>query len=191
MNLTEALKTIQLAKRNGEKVIAIALMVERILESIVVHYLFKNPSPEREFFEAHVVSSDWFSFSSKKRLVVSIVNLGNYMQGPSKAGLERSLKAVMELRNAFAHGDITVDAKGRYVIRYFSGAPKEMELDDSYWTAVERQLHDCIRTLDQLMVSMGMQAETSHSKLLDASEGKIQVPTITDIPPNAPSSPQQ
>ncbi len=157
-------KELDQARLNGGKIIWCAICLEKKLEGIISTYMFPPSVPPndkgRSFFLNRILSSDLFSYSAKKGLVVTIVNQDDLLQGRDKDRLSRLLKEVMDYRNAFAHGDIIYHADNGCMLRCWQGGPKTSILDDEYWDQVE----DCFITTHDLVDQIGSSLRDKHHK---------------------------
>jgi len=119
--------------------------IEDTLERIISYYFFGDDERNKERaqrFSALVLASDWCSFSSKRRLVMHIVNETGALKGEAKNEYEKLLMKVMSIRNAFAHGTVSTDGR-RVKLAYYEGTPRTKFLDDDYLTDVETALNRC------------------------------------------------
>lgn len=139
INLTEAMNLGGEARRNRLKVIEGALSVENQLDTVILHYFFGSSHERRAVFESLVLNSDWCSFAAKRKLITHIINEQNLLSGREKGELDKLMKDVMAVRNAFAHGKISSDDK-RAWLSYFEGTPRKVELTDEYLTEIETLL---------------------------------------------------
>ena len=83
------------------------------------------------------MKSDHLSYAAKKGLVVEIMNSESLLKGNEKNDLEKSLKDVMDFRNAFAHGDVTFEEDKGCVLSYWKGGLKRDILTEEYWNNLE------------------------------------------------------
>jgi hypothetical protein len=106
--------------------------IENLLERVISYYFFGDDELNKERaqrFSALVLASDWCSFSSKRRLVMHIVNETGALKGEVKNEYEQLLRDVMSTRNAFAHGTVSTDGR-RVKLAYFEGAPRSVPRHD-------------------------------------------------------------
>ncbi|HEY5753706.1 MAG TPA: hypothetical protein VIT21_11200 [Chthoniobacterales bacterium] len=133
--------------QNKLRIFDTTFSIEDTLERIISHYFFGDDASNKERaqkFSALVLGSDWCSFSSKRRLVMHIINETGALKGEAKNEYDKLLRDVMSARNAFAHGTVSTD--GRQVkLAYFEGAPRTKFLDDEYLTQVETALNRCFQ----------------------------------------------
>jgi hypothetical protein len=121
--------------------------IERMLDRIISHY-FYGPFSEQnkdfiDKFNSLILSSDWCSFSSKRKLVLKIVNELNLLEGKYKDGYEKLLRNVMSIRNALTHGELSTD--GRIVmLKYYEGESKEIIMDEAYFQIAETKVNSCL-----------------------------------------------
>ena len=65
------------------------------------------------------------------------MNSESLLNGRDKADLQKSLKDVMDFRNAFAHGEVTFEEDKGCVLSYWRGGPKRDILSEEYWNKLE------------------------------------------------------
>lgn len=143
--------------KNKLRVLEAAFEIEGALERIIAHYFFGEDECNKASsnnFSKLVLASDWCSFSSKRRLVMHIVNEKNALTGEAKNTFDKLLGKVMTARNAFAHGAISTDGR-RVKLAYFQGAPKSEFLDDDYLAELEITLNKCWRLVHEVAFSTG------------------------------------
>ena len=73
VNISAALEAHRLVLSNASEVISSALAIEKQLETIVAYYFFGNEFQKRFFFQSVILTSDWCGFSSKRKVVMSIL----------------------------------------------------------------------------------------------------------------------
>jgi hypothetical protein len=147
INLGVADANLKEANANRQKVILGALAIECEIDDIIAVYLFHENKQKKHFFCSWFSSSDWFSFSAKRRVLLAIVNESNLLQGKQKEEFDYNLSKVIKYRNAFTHGDIIETNEGT-IISYFEGQQQEKLLSDEYWDELERIL---ISTFERTM----------------------------------------
>jgi hypothetical protein len=137
MDVTAAWEMIRRLRDRGTKVLAAALAIEDVIVQILARTIFEEMDKHRNFAVGLIFTSDWCSFSAKRRLLLAAIERFTLLEGKAKTGLDESLSRVMRYRNAFAHGSIEFDGKS-YVLRYFESTPKVATLNDEYWEKLER-----------------------------------------------------
>jgi hypothetical protein len=159
VNIGSAYKNLQAAQANGQKIISATLGIEVQLETIITYHVFGKFGPEVAFFSNHILAADWFSFSSKRKLVLTIVKERNCLKGENKNRFEKLLRDIMSYRNAFAHGAIVEKSDGTY-ISYFENTQQERLLSDDYWTQVENIFQEALEKLMLVQKRMGIKTTT-------------------------------
>lgn len=149
INLGVANVNLSAANENRQKVILSALAIEREIDDIIAVYLFHNNKQKMRFFYSWFSSSDWFSFSAKRRVLFAIVNEIDLLQGKQKAKFDLDLSKVIKYRNAFTHGEIIETNEGT-IISYFEGQQQEKLLSDEYWDELEKTFRSTLETTIQL-----------------------------------------
>jgi hypothetical protein len=155
VNVGKAYENLQAVQANGQKIIQATLGIEVQLETIITHRVFGKFGPEVSFFNNHILSADWFTFSGKGKLVLAIVNEGNHLAGKDKNRFEKLLRDIMSYRNAFAHGAIVEKSDGTY-ISYFANTQQEKLLSDEYWTQVESTFQEALDKIIIVQKGMGI-----------------------------------
>jgi hypothetical protein len=135
-----------------------AYNIENLLETIITHYFFGINSPDTkdkaEKFKSLILTSDWCSFSSKKKLILQIVNELSLLNGKTKSTYETLLSKVMRFRNAFTHGDMTTN--GEIVkLKFYEGQPKTQTVDEQYLTEIETAINECFNITWELALKTG------------------------------------
>ena len=140
IDVAAGVKELNCARENGAQVVYAATSVETQLEDFLLLYFigpFLGPDERRDFFVHNVLQSSGISYSFKKELVLKIVDKYGFVKGKDKSDLTKCLKSIMDWRNAFAHGRLEHDSQLGAVLRFFSGSPKAITLNDEYWSQVE------------------------------------------------------
>ena len=128
--------------------------IEWRLNKIISHYFYGpyNESQKllRDRFESQILTSDWCSFASKRKLLLHIVKDLKLLARKDQEEYSRQLRKVMSYRNAFAHGQTVTD--GRVVkLRYFEGNPMEVELNEAYFKNVEKAMQNCFLLTQKIL----------------------------------------
>ena len=149
---TGVAKTIvETAHQNRLSVIESALSVERTLEEVIIRYFLGDSHNMVEAFESLILHTDWCSFAAKRRLVNHIIKDKNLLGDRELKNFDELLGNVMSFRNAFTHGRIRGEAKGRVFLSYFKVSPKDVELTDEFLTHVETTLQSASNKADALL----------------------------------------
>ena len=139
--------------KNKIKIFETAGSIERLIDLIIAEYFYGDYSETnkdfRKRFKNLVLSSDWCSFATKKKLVIHIITEFNFLNKKEKEEFNQLLFKTMSYRNAFAHGTTVTD--GRIVkLRYYEGGQKEKKLDDTYFSEVQSNLNKCYVTAEHI-----------------------------------------
>jgi hypothetical protein len=148
IDVPAGVKELNSARENGAQVVYAATSVETQLEDLLLLYFmgpFLGPEERREFFVHNVLQSSGISYSFKKELVLKIVDKCGLLKGKDKSDFMKCLKSIMDWRNAFAHGRLVHDSQFGVLLRFFSGSPKSIALNDEYWSQVEECFEDAQR----------------------------------------------
>lgn len=144
--------------QNKLNIIDTAYFIEEHLEKIITQYFFGRDIPENktksEKFKSFVLSSDWCSFSSKRKLVLHIISEETLLQGSDKNDYEALLRKTMSYRNAFTHGIMSTN--GEIVrLKYYEGNPKIKTIDDYFLTEIEKDLNRTYQITFDLAIKIG------------------------------------
>lgn len=131
-----AISNQEMARKNGMKIIWSALIFENNLESFILNY-FVEKKERKILFRDHILSSDSFTFASKHKVVIAIIDDQKLLEENDKNEFQKCSKRIMVIRNAFAHGKIIEESEGTF-IEYFRGKLEKEKLDDPYWNDVEQ-----------------------------------------------------
>ena len=154
MDANEANKTLEEVRVNVGIVIYSTTSIEQKMERLVADYLFGimyGPNPYRQFFSNEIVQSSAFSYSFKKELVRKIAEAEGFVTGKDKDGLSRSLKKIMDYRNAFAHGSYRYEQGTGVYVSYYQSEKKSDLLNDDYWTKLEEDFTVCNKIIDSIV----------------------------------------
>lgn len=149
---TEQFRTAQV---NGQRVIAAAIAVEKEFEKIINARVAGEPGIVNSYFSEHILGAEWFTFSTKRKLVLEIFGEFDHLKGKDKSEVETILSKVMKLRNHFAHGHF-VSKNGDVFISYFDGVRTEEILSEQFWGMVETTFNRAIELLVKGQKSMGI-----------------------------------
>jgi hypothetical protein len=151
-------KVVRPFEENKLRIIDTAYFIEEHLEMIITHYFFGRMIPENklksEKFKSFILSSDWCSFSSKRKLVFHIINEENLLKGSEKNNYESLLRKTMSYRNAFTHG--TMSTNGEIVkLKFYEGNPKIKTIDDDFLNEIENDLNKAFQMTFELATKIG------------------------------------
>jgi hypothetical protein len=145
-------------EENKLKIIDTAYFIEEHLEMIITHYFFGRNIPENkdksEKFKTLILTSDWCSFSSKRKLILHIINEKSLLKGSEKNDYENLLRKTMSYRNAFTHGIMSTN--GDIVkLKFYEGGPKIKTIDDDYLSEIEKDLNLAFQLTFELAIKIG------------------------------------
>ena len=149
LNSVELSKDAAQARENGAEIIWATISIEQQIEDIIVSYLFGSAvdNPKRAFFIHNILRTNSFTFAQKKKIAFKIMSDNHILKGKEKKETQDLLKNVMNYRNAFAHGSISVDVNYGCRLSYYSNGNKTFVLNDNFWDEVENQykkLHEIL-----------------------------------------------
>lgn len=144
---------------NKMQIFSSVATIEWIINKIISYYFYGPISPLnqdfRSKFNSLILSSDWCSFGTKKKLIVHIVNELKLIDGKSKDAYTKLIQETMSYRNALTHGAISTD--GRIVkIKYFEGKAKTVILNEDYFTNAEKTVDECYRITRDIATTLGI-----------------------------------
>jgi hypothetical protein len=121
---------INQARTNGGLIIWSAICLEQKLEEIITLFLFPelkdaNDHKRHSFFSERIMKSGHLSFSTKRKLIIDILNSESLLTGNDKNEFEKLLSNVMKYRNAFAHGNIIYSADRGCIHQFSENGPQE------------------------------------------------------------------
>ena len=143
---------------NKIKIFDTVATLEGLLDNIITHYFYgeqtSSNKEHRDKFKGLVLSSDWCTFATKRKLIIHIINEQSLLKGQEKDDFNNLLRKSMSYRNIFAHGVMSTD--GRIIkIKYFEGEQRIVELNDDFFTEVESVLNKCYYLLWEIAINFG------------------------------------
>jgi hypothetical protein len=147
VNITELQAEIQRRKSRAAEVVASAHSIEQSMTDVIKAFLFADLAPDkRQFIEGELLSSDWFTYAGKRKLLNALISRFDLLLGVERAALDEALSKVGSYRNALTHGIITYDS-ANFVVRFYEGGPREKILDDDYWETLSGWFRKAANTL--------------------------------------------
>lgn len=148
---------LQITRENGNQIICCTVNIEKDIEEIMLSF-FMGSVPElnekRELFKSELLQTSFLTFSAKKHIVMKIAEKTSSYKERDRNKLQSYLKSIMSWRNAFAHGELIVDATTGIHLEYYSGGKKSDVLDVGYWNTIESIFKNCDKTLKSLKISL-------------------------------------
>ncbi|MCI5140189.1 MAG: hypothetical protein D3909_00270 [Candidatus Electrothrix sp. ATG1] len=136
-------------RENTKNIILAASSIENLLAEGIIRYFFGNNISKRNILNNLVISSDSFTFSSKRKAFLSIVREQKIISNAEVNKLEKLLAKTIRYRNLFTHGKAVFSESG-CVLRYFEGEKRELVLDDEFLNKVEGEMNSCFDKIDEL-----------------------------------------
>jgi hypothetical protein len=159
-------KVIRPYEENKLRVLDSAFEVEGLLDTIIAHYFFGRKPETKvplEKFKTFILSSDWCSFSSKRKLIIHIVNEMTLLKGSEKSVYESLLRKTMSYRNAFAHGVMATN--GEIVrLKFYEGGTKIKTIDDNYLTEIEKDINLAFEMTMKIAFQIGAFVQHDHNE---------------------------
>jgi|GEM_PF-1760928 len=156
MDFSETNKLLTIVKSNGSKILYATTWLESLMEELLMYFFMGGDgfASEKNFiFKNDVLGASGFSFSLKKETCTKIVNKFELLKGKNKTKFQKSLKDIMDWRNAFAHGTLGYDGgQKKCYVNYYQGEQKRLYLDDDFWSKCEdtfKQANELVLTLNK------------------------------------------
>ena len=147
---------IDVIEKNGLEIMLATIMIEDRMIEAVGKILFGSDLPKtesREFFERQIMGTSDFSYAFKRKTFTKLLEQQNIIEPEKIKKLKAGLNKIMKWRNAFAHGKVLHEMNGGYVLEYYSGGHKELELNDTFFERVESTIRDCLYTCNGIIQS--------------------------------------
>lgn len=152
--LNTIMKPIEINKAN---ILDVANDIENRMSRIITHHFFRSNNETLALaneFNNQILNSDWCTFSSKKKLLVHIINSKAYLTGTDKSNFDNLLSKVMKYRNAFVHGEFHTD--GREVrLYYFEGINMSKTLTIDYFNTLKKEIDETLELLNVVSYKSG------------------------------------
>jgi hypothetical protein len=157
-------KDLDQARANGGMVIWSAICLDERLDSVITKFVFSSEDIKnhkgRQFFTNRIMKDDHFSYAVKKKLIVEIVNSESLLEGPEKGEVDKTLKDVMDFRNAFAHGEVIFEEDKGCVLSYWKGGPQRDVLSEEYWQKLENTFKRAHELVEKAFANQGVPVST-------------------------------
>jgi len=142
---------IEQARENTTNTLCATTSIEHMLEETIQKYLFTQDTKKIEFFNKHILKTSFFTFATKKQIVLTIVQKNNLLQGNKLSDLQKNLKAIMNYRNALVHGEfVGIHNDNSVLLKYFDGKPTQVTLNDNYWENLETTFEKTYSLLEDI-----------------------------------------
>ena len=166
----EIAKILNIIKQQRGETISRCVDVDNLLGRVISDFFLKDDPQKREIFHELILDTTILSFSQKKRIFKTIVEKYSEKKGISSEDLikraERDRKLfedlnhIIKIRNALAHGNITLDFEsGAASLQYFDSNKNEktetiitpqffedlkLKLNNVVWLLWSSQFHSVI-----------------------------------------------
>ncbi len=144
-------------RRLSGRIISAASAIDQVMAEIIMNTIFHEVRDHRELVFGSVLSSDWCSFASKRKLLLIAIEKFDLLHGKEKSDLEKNLSQVIKYRNAFAHGTLAHNMDTQE-LHYFESRPKSVSLDDAYFEILEQ---DFLAVWDTLQIMQNKASKLS------------------------------
>ncbi len=138
---------------NAKNVIFSTLHIEDILGRGIGRYFFGEEPKKRKIFDDLIISTDSFSFSSKRKAFFSILSEQGILKGQEKSSFEKLIASIIRYRNMFTHGTPLFTNVG-CVLHYFEGRKVEKLITDEFLEKVEADLSECFHKTEKAMLKI-------------------------------------
>ncbi len=137
-------------QENVKEIITAAAHVENRLAAGVGKYFFGDDIERHQKFDNLVLSSDFFSFSAKRKSFLQIIREQKVLTGSKVNDFEQLISKVIKYRNMFTHGT-PVYSGSKCILHFFEGSKREIEITEEFLEKVESQITECLFTAEHLV----------------------------------------
>lgn len=130
---------------NGSTIINSAISADHMVDNLIIQLLFPKDAPAAAPIEAYILRPGRLAFLTKLDILGDL--LKERRLNKAQSGLMKDLRTLNTYRNWYAHG-YAVHEKGRLYIQYKS---KMHEMNDDFWSDVDRLLRRVVRKADSLL----------------------------------------
>lgn len=142
-------------RQESGRIISAASAIERVVAEIISDTMFKEVLEHREIILGSFLSSDWCSFSAKRKLLNVALELFHLTDKKVKKNIYDNLGKVMKYRNAFAHGTLGLNSETfQQELHYFDEEPKISALDDEYFLKLEKTFKEVWEQLTKIQANL-------------------------------------
>lgn len=135
---------LAIIEKNGAAILSATVAIEELMIEAISGHLFHGENEKRHFFAGEVMGTSDFSFAAKRRVFGRLLEHFGLLRPEDIRRLKANLSNIMLWRNAFAHGQVMLDAHKGHVLQYYSGGHKELILDDSFFEKAENTFRECL-----------------------------------------------
>lgn len=142
-------------KRLRGEVIEAALDVENLLKVTILHFIVGKDYQRHAVLRAFIFDAEFCSFMQKYKMLVKILkqvpDLHDVISPDDERRLKKELERIIEERNMFAHGGISLDSHdGSAKITYYTSSEKTEKIDEKAEQAIMRRYTFVSETLSEL-----------------------------------------
>jgi len=142
-------------KRLRGEVIEAALDVENLLKVIILHFVVGKDYQRHELLRSLVFDAEFCSFMQKYKMLMKIIkkipDLGGILSPEDEKKLKKELERLIEERNMFAHGEISLDeCDGSAEITYYTSSKKTEKINDETGQAIMQRYTLVRETLSEI-----------------------------------------
>lgn len=142
---------MQVVFQNKSDILQSSLEIEHDLEQIVLRYFFGQDleqKDKREIFLNQILNASWCTFAAKLKLVKYLIK--DLWIPKERERLPNAILKIIDIRNAFTHGKITIQSDGIVILDWFKEKNLTRNIDDQYIDELEEQIKDCREAVDKV-----------------------------------------
>lgn len=148
----------EIAKAYRSEVIDASTLIELELDQVLCEAFVSAQSGLQHQFQALILRAEFCSFFQKWRLLRSLINGNSAWWQACKPSCHneqvKQLKNLISHRNAFAHGEIVVDAKSyTTTLNFFEGKKITVELTDNYVQEILNEVEDLFPWFSEIQLN--------------------------------------
>ncbi len=140
----------EIVKIRGE-IIQSFLVVNQYINLAISNIFFPEDNEKRIRFTNEVLETDFFTFPSKIKLMLKLVQGYNILDGNWITTTKKLLKKVNSIRNNFSHGNIHIKGNTPYLQYYSGGKQNEEKLDRHYIENVMSDINKATDIIQELL----------------------------------------
>ena len=144
-------------RRDSGRIISAASAIDQVVAKIISNTIFREVQEHREIVLGSVLSSDWCTFSAKRKLLKVALEIFELTDKKVKNNIDENLGKVMHYRNAFAHGTLGLNSDTfKQELHYFEGVPKTVALDNEYFQKLEITFKEVWADLEKIQEKLAI-----------------------------------
>ena len=133
-------------RKLGGRISSAALAIDDVIVSILMHTVLGEVREHRQLVIGSILKTNWCSLEAKRTLLLAMVERFQLLPKTEKNTLEKSMRHIIEYRNAFAHGTLLHTGEA-HALQYFKGGPQSLVLNDALLEKLEGHFLSAWNTL--------------------------------------------